>query len=196
MGRETACEARYGDLHGRVVAHLDGQALQLRGAIRATLPLASLQQVRADGDGLHAVTPAGPLRLAMGIRDAAAWRERILAPPSLAKKLGLVADLPVHVLGGHAEPRGVLAAAGARETPAAQASMSFAVVDSPDDLARLAACCAQLPLPLWVLRRKGREAPVKEGELMAALRQRGLAPGKTAAWSDAYSADRYGKARR
>ena len=93
MGRETACEAWHGDLHGRVVAHLDGQALQLRGAIRATLPLASLQQVRADGDGLHAVTPAGPLRLAMGIRDAAAWRERILAPPSLAKKLSGVCAL-------------------------------------------------------------------------------------------------------
>ena len=48
---------------------------------------------------------------------------------------------------------------------------------------------------LWVLRQRGVNAGVKEGDIMAPLRAHGLAPSKAAAWSEFYAADRCGRAR-
>ena len=48
---------------------------------------------------------------------------------------------------------------------------------------------------LWVLRHKGKDAEVKESDIMAILGKHGRAPSKTAAWSAVYTADRYGLAR-
>lgn len=198
MGREKLCNASLGDEHGEVRAMLETNEIVLRDGIAAKLPLSTLRSMRVREDRFEAHTNRGLLSLALGATEAAAWLARINDPPSLPRKLGVERGTPVHVVDDHPEPRGVLSAAGASFVALEQATLVFVVVESETQLAALARLAAMRPASahLWVLRPKGKHAAIKESVIIASLKAQGLAPSKTAAWSDAYAADRYGVARR
>lgn len=195
MGREASCNGQLGQESGGVLAQLESHELRLRGAFKATLSFSDLQFVRVEGEVLRAETPQGDLRLPLGRMEAEKWLERILNPPSLAKKLGLFRGIPVHIVGASAEIAACLADAGADTVKLAEAKLAFIAVLTYQDLEPLDGLVRNLPeaAHIWVLRAKGAHAMVKESEIMAFLRSRRLAPSKTAAWSELYSADRFSR---
>lgn len=198
MGRETHCEAQLGEQRGKVHALLEANEIILRGAIRARLPLATLRELVADADALTAQAPQGPLVLALGAREADTWLQRIRNPPSLASKLGVVAGTAVHVIDDHPEPRAVLQAARAEFVALDEAALVFVVIENEAQLQALRERLAQRApgAAVWVLRLKGAQAAIKEAAIMAAMKALGMGPSKTAAWSEHYTSDRYGQARR
>ena len=197
MGGEALCQAELGLEAGEVLALLESHEVRLRGTIKATLSFGDLRKLRVNGEVLEAQTPQGPLRLHLGAAEARKWLSRIECPPTLAQKLGVLADAPVHLVGSPPGVASVLEGAGARMVALADAQFIFIAIATPDDLRTLDRLVPTLPqgIHLWVLRQKGKTAGVKEGDIMAALRAHGLAPSKTAAWSEFYAADRYGRAR-
>ena len=198
MGRVSVCYGTLGPDKGEVKAMLEGHVIQLRGDFKADLPLEGLSEVRVQDGALVAHTKQGPLSLALGDGEAALWAKKILHPPSLIDKLGVRPETAVHVHRGHPEVKRALDPAGAPMVPLAKAQLAFIVVETEGDLAAFKSLAKARPdgCQVWVLRRKGAAAQVPEREIMAAAKAEGLGPSKTAAWSDIYAADRYGRARR
>jgi hypothetical protein len=99
MGREAKVE--YADANGRaqVKAHLDSAAIELTGGKKLKLPLASVKSATVDGDLLKIAAGATKFTLALGAKEAEAWRKKILNPPSLAEKLGIKPDKTVALIG-------------------------------------------------------------------------------------------------
>jgi len=198
MGRERECEASFGDESGRVVAHIDADNIVLRGDFSAKVPLASLKSLSVNGEQLLGSTERGALTLLLGEKEARAWLLRIKDPPSLSSKLGIEAGSPVHVAEDHPVPIAVLKEAGARLVSPEDAKLIFLVVESQAHLEALGRLAAARPpsAQIWVLRLRGKHASIKEAPIMECMRRHGMAPSKTAAWSDRYAADRYGTARK
>lgn len=176
---------------------LESDVIQLRGDVHANVGVAGLEQLRAEGGSLLAIANGEPLALELGQKEAQLWVRKIQNPPTLADKLGLAAGLPVHVHGQHDEILRVLKSAGVQLVPLADAALVFLMVDTPASLQALQSLAHARPssAQIWILRAKGKGASVREADIMAAAKAVGLSPSKTSAWSDSYSADRYGARR-
>lgn len=193
MGRKVLCHAALGSERGEVTAMLEGTGILIRGEFKADLSTDGMRGLKADGGSLVASTEFGPLMIELGAAEAAKWVEKLLNPPSLAKKLGLAEGTPVYVDGKHAVVLEEVEAAAAKQVPVRDAQLLFLVVESPSGIERLGALARARAAGshLWVLRRKGKAAPVAESQIMQAARNLGLSPTKTAAWSAEWAADRY-----
>lgn len=193
MGRTALCHGELGTEAGEIKAMLESERIQLRGPIRADLPLATLRAVRVDGEMLRARTDAGELMLALGAREAALWLKKIVSPPTLADKLGLSADVAIHVIDDRAEAMAALSSMPGRRVALEEASLVFALFDSREALDAFPAIAQRMrhQAHLWAIRPKGPLSAVKEPELMSVLRGLGFRPNKTAAWSSSHAADRY-----
>jgi hypothetical protein len=193
MGRTALCHATLGKHSGETEAMLESDHILLRGDFRAKLLLPTLRAVRADGGALQADTELGALVLMLGEREAALWQKKILSPPSLAQKLGIAAQTRIHVVDAHPRLMATLAPIAANIGAIETAEIVFVSIDTSDMLRALPALTARMPrdAQLWAIRPKGKAAAFKESELMAALRDLGFRPNKTAAWSAECAADRY-----
>jgi len=194
MGRVAVCHGSLGTAAGEVRAMLESEVIQLRGDIQSNVAFGELKNVRAEGEHFLAVANGKPLALKLGQKESLLWVRKILHPPTLADKLGLAQGLPIHVHGRHAEALRVVEPAGVRLVPLAKARLAFLVVDTPLHLEALKALAEGKPADaqIWIVRRKGKDALVRESSIMAVAKEAGLSPSKTSAWSEAYSADRYG----
>jgi hypothetical protein len=198
MGLEAHCPATLGRHNGACTAYLEAHEIKLSGAISAKLKLTELADLRGVDGCLTGTWRAQPFVLELGAPATARWLQRIRSPKTLAQKIGLKEDgsTGVHVLWPHGEVDAFLAENPSKQTPLIHAGLVFAVVDSAGDFAQLS---TRLPLAghaaLWLLRRKGKQAQVKESEIMSLLAEHGYKPTKTTAWSDVWGADRYQRAK-
>jgi hypothetical protein len=198
MGREARCTATWGAQRGDVTIHLDSAELTARGAFRARAPLASLRDVRAEGDMLRFRSDGTDVALLIG-RDAPRWAAALTKPPpSLAAKLGITAMTRVLVEGKIDD--NALAAAiatGTRARPAARdADVIVARIDDADTLARIVhdrRALIESGIPLWVVYTKGKGAPLGETAVRALLREHGLMDLKVAAVSPALTALKFAR---
>jgi hypothetical protein len=199
VGREARCAASWGARSGEVTALLESTELIVRGAFRARAPLASLREVRADGDTLRFRTGEDDVALVLG-RAAPRWAAALAKPPpSLAAKLGITAGTRVLVEGEIDDD--ALAAAIAAGTPAGadDADLIVARVDEADELARIASehsALLEQGVRLWVVYTKGRGAPLGETAVRAMLRERGLMDLKVASVSAALTALQFARTAR
>lgn len=185
MGREARCSATWGARSGEVTIHLDTVELSARGAFRARAPLATLQNLRVEGDALRFHSGGDDVSLVLG-RAAARWATAIVKPPpTLAAKLGIAAGTRVLALGEIGEDElGRALATGSAD--AGDPQLIVARVDDADDLARIAAANEALlarHVPLWVVYTKGKGAPLGETAVRRMLRDRGLIDLKVASVS-------------
>ena len=197
MGREARCAASWGAQSGEVTVHLDAGDITVRGAFRARAPVASLRDVRADGDTLRFRAGADDVALRVG-SAAPRWAAAIAKqPPSLAAKLGITAETRVLAIGAvdDAALAGALATGIASDTAP---DLIVARVDDAGDLARIAAEHAPLlerRVPLWVVYTKGKGAPLGETAVRALLRERGLIDLKVASVSATLTALQFARRR-
>ena len=195
MGWEAACTARIEGRSVKGVALLETKEILFRGPERLKILLADIKQLKVAGGALTVVHAGGEVVLSLGA-DAAKWRERILHPPSRLQKLGLKPGMKVAVMGALArsELEEIAACVGQRPAaPKGGEQVVFLVAEKKSDLAALARLGKSIDPAgaIWVVRRKGKDAPVTEAESMAAGKAAGLVDTKVVAFSDTHTAERY-----
>lgn len=193
MGLEARCEIRWQGYTWHASVHLDSTALEVRGRPRLVLPLKSIRAIHRAAGEVELATDDGRLTLVLG-QAAPAWARKIQAPPSRLAKLGVVAEQRVSLIGVVDEAfRAELTAAGARLiTARGKADIVFLGAETPADLERLAPLRERIPPDgvIWVVRRKGKAASVKEDEVREAARAAGLVDVKVASFSETHTAEK------
>jgi hypothetical protein len=195
MGYEAACSLTVEGRRFQGTARLESKDLTFRGETRLTIPLADVSTVVARGDDLLIAFGSRSASLAIGA-DAARWAERIANPPSRSKKLGIKPGMRVAMV-GLADGALVreIADAGAVIAPASARGLAaiFYGVHAPKELDRLKTLAARLDPAgvLWLVRAKGKAAPVSEAASMAAGKRAGLVDVKVVSFDDLHTAEKY-----
>ena len=167
-----------------------------RGERRLIIPLAKIKSVAASGGRLQVWFGDGKAELELGAQ-AEKWAARITSPPSRATKLGVKAGMRIALVGMEDEAlvedigsHGALLQTGARSKGL---DMIFFAAQAPKDLTRLAAIAGRLEPSgaIWLIRAKGKGAPISERESMAAGKQAGLVDVKVVSYSETHSAEKY-----
>lgn len=193
MGREAKVEYVQGRERAIVRAHLDSEKLELTGGKKLTVPLAGIKAV-VDGDRLKITAGKTTFALALGAKEAEAWRAKMLNPPSLADKLGFKPGRSVLLIG--AVPAEVAAAAGSAATaakiPKTIAADVAALMLTPGKEEQLVVAAAAALAPasaLWLVYEKGRA--VNGDGVIALARKAGLKDTKVARISQTHAALRF-----
>lgn len=202
MGLETKCTLRLGGGEFDVTAHLDSNALVIRGGAKLAVALNSVKSADVAKAGELRVTHAGgTFSLLLGDRATAEkWALKIRYPKSLIDKLGLKPESRVAVLGVDDDEFRVRAAARLKmpavtklpAKPALGGSLDFIFhsADSDAELARLAELKRHLAPAgaIWVVSLKGKAARVKDVDVMRAARAAGLVDNKVCGFSATHTA--------
>jgi hypothetical protein len=193
VGKEADCSVVTGSKRGAAKAHLDGERLRVRGAIRLDVPLADLRRVLVRDGALVFEVAGETVALELGPKAAVAWERAIAQPKSLLEKLGVKPDQRVCILGlGRAFADDVAAIAHRAPSSALRGNfdMIFCAIESEAELVRIARCKEHLVAngALWAVAPKGKGSPVRENVLRAALLDAGLVDTKVASFSATHTA--------
>ena len=200
MGREAKVEYADGRERVQVGVHLDSAELQITGAKKLTVPLSKVKTATVEGDLLKIAAGATKFSLALGSKEAEAWRKKILNPPSLADKLGFKPDKTVALIG--ATPAEIANAAKAAKSTTVAAKLPAggkkvaadiaALMLTPGKEEQLVGSAAKILPPhaaLWLVYEKGRA--VNGDHVIAMGRAAGLKDTKVARISDRHAALRF-----
>ena len=197
MGAERLCKCTSGKMSSEGRALFETDEILFRGDFRLCIPLREIDDVKVVDDKLCLRWKAGAASLALGAKHAARWAEKIRAPKGRLDKLGVKSGQRVSLV-GESDPdflaelaaRDVAIASGRAPT---QIDHLFFFVATPRDLDRIPSLAKSLRPDgaLWLVRPKGKDAPVGERESMAAGRAAGLVDVKVVAFSPTHSASKY-----
>jgi Protein of unknown function (DUF3052) len=193
MGSEAACTARFKGQASEGKALLETSEILFRGDFRLRIPFEAIVSLHAEAgelaigfDGETAVFELGP--------RTAQWAAKIRNPRGLLDKLGVKVGMSVRVLGVWDADflSQVEARVGAVHDSDADASVDliFYAADRTDDLARLRSLKGGIKAAgaIWVVSPKGKQAQVKDTDIMAAAREAGLVDNKVASFSSTHTA--------
>ena len=131
----------------------------------------------------------------LGGAMAAKWAEAMLKPPpSLAKKLGISADITVQTIGPVDDVALKAALEEAGGVSQTKGDLILARVDTPASLAaalRKAAPQLTAGVPIWFIYRKGREHPLSENLVRTTALAAGIVDTKIASVSAEFTALRF-----
>jgi hypothetical protein len=189
MGAELSCRARVRGVADSGKALLETDELLFRGKQRLAVRFADTRAARVEGEWLI----LGPLQLELGAKQAARWAQTIAAPKSVLEKLGVKPGLSAVLLGAvpadfieQLQQRGVQTT---RRLPARAPQLVFFFVARPAELKKLPKIDDEGAL--WLIREKGKSAPVSEQQSRAAARAAGLVDVKVVSFSASHSAEKY-----
>ena len=196
MGYDSTCTLTTEGRTFAGTARLEEKALTFRGDARLAIPLAIVEGVKVRDGRLHFT--AGGRRIVLDLGPAAEkWAKRITQPPSRVQKLGVKAGMRVGLVGLE-DPALIedIEAQGATLERSARATGLDLVFFGPTaaaDLERLAVLGARIQPAgaIWLVRAKGRGAPIGETQSMAAAKRAGLVDVKVVSYSDTQSAEKY-----
>ena len=193
MGRETVVVCHWQGEVAEAKLHLDSQALQLRGAIRADIPRAAIRDAVLTEGGVLVRTDGPELMLEFGETEAQRWQKAILKkPPTLAEKLGVSAEVPAYVLGDFNDEPLATALSGARVAEPDEAGILLAIImEEPDLQAAADLVLAHPDKHIWMVYRKGKAAVVGDTMVRTHMRGLGFVDSKTSAMSDQLTTTRY-----
>jgi hypothetical protein len=194
MGQEAQCTASFGDRVSAGKALLESDELLFRGDFRLSIPFSAVQAVEARDGQLKVSFPDGVATFELGPR-AEKWLQKIRNPRGLLDKLGVKPDSRVRILGvrdatfrEQLEQRA--ANISVRRDPSTEADLVFLAADSADDLRALDSLrsCIKPNGAIWVVSPKGKQARLKDVEVMAAAKEAGLVDVKVVSFSDTHTA--------
>ncbi|MEW6684352.1 MAG: DUF3052 family protein [Nitrospirota bacterium] len=192
MGSEALCTCRSEGRTSKGTAHLDSTSLVFRGEFRLAIPLKDVAQVEARDGRLTLTFSAGTASLDLG-KAAETWASKIKSPKSLIDKLGVKPGARVCVLG--VQDEAVLDQLRQRtdqvtHKPRPDADIIFYAADSLDALKSLTRLKASLKPDgaIWVVSLKGKQARIKDTDVMAVARDAGLVATKVVGFSDTHTA--------
>jgi hypothetical protein len=196
MGYDSTCSATIDGERFHGTARLEHKDLVFRGTSRLAIPLTQIDDVEASGGRL--IVTFGARRAVFDIGpDAEKWANRIAHPPSRADKLGIKPGLRVAMIDiddrGFAEELRLRQVTIETSGRASGLDLVFFGVRRADDLERLRALASRIAPDgaIWIVRAKGKAAPVTEAASMAAGKRAGLVDVKVASFSDTHSAEKY-----
>jgi hypothetical protein len=196
MGYDATCTLTTEGRTFAGTARLEEQALTFRGDARLAIPLAIIGEVQARDGRLHLNAGGRIVVLELGAA-AEKWAKRITSPPSRIEKLGVKSGMRVGLVGlddaalvGDIESRG---ARLERRPRATGLDLVFFAATTVADLDRLGALAARIQPAgaIWLVRAKGRGAPIAEAVSMAAAKRVGLVDVKVVSYSATHSAEKY-----
>ena len=197
MGYDSACTLTIDGRAFRGTAALEDKELLFRGDVRLLIPLNGIEEARADGGRLVIVFGGRSAALEIGAGMAEKWAKRITSSPSRLDKLGVKPGMRIALVGMDDDTliedigaKGALLETSARSKGL---DMIFFAAHAPRDLSRLEAIAGRLEPAgaIWLIRAKGRGAPISERESMAAGKKAGLVDVKVVSYSDTHSAEKY-----
>ena len=197
MGYDSACTLTIDGRAFRSTAVLEQKELLFRGDLRLMIPLSGIDEARADAGLLVIVFGGRSAALEIGAGMAEKWAKRITSPPSRMDKLGVKPGMRIALVGMDDDALiEDIGAKGARLETSARSKgldMIFFAAHAPRDLSRLEAIAGRLQPAgaIWLIRAKGRGAPISERESMAAGKKAGLVDVKVVSYSDTHSAEKY-----
>jgi hypothetical protein len=196
MGYDSSCTLTAEGRTFAGTARLEEKVLTFRGEARLAIPLAIIAGVNVREGRLHFTAGGRPMVLDLGAA-AGKWAKRITQPPSRIEKLGVKAGMRVALVGlddpaliADIEAHGATLERNARATGL---DIVFFGANATADLERLGALGARIQPAgaIWLVRAKGRRAPIAESESMAAAKRAGLVDVKVVSYSDTQTAEKY-----
>ena len=193
MGQELRCTGRLNKEAGEGRAYLGTDRVTFRGAFRLDLPFADISKIEAKDGALMLAFAGGKAVFDLG-KAAAKWADKIRNPKSLLDKLGVTPETRVCVV--RVEDQAFLADLKARvgafrsARPTKEEDAIFLAADTEAELDRLEALKAHLvdAGAIWVVSRKGKEAPLKDVQVMARGKEAGLVDTKVVSFSPTHTA--------
>ncbi|HZP06829.1 MAG TPA: hypothetical protein VFB43_18155 [Terracidiphilus sp.] len=199
MGREARCLCERNGVAAPAQAILESRELLIRGGTKGRIPFAEMTQVKAKGDRLSFKFKNEPWSLTLSSEVAAKWAAIILAPPpSLAKKMGITAEVIVEVVGEVDDDALQDALSQVKSITKRNGELIIARVDTPEELTRALKSKAEAlanSVPMWVVYRKGRGHALSESDVRSMCLVAGLVDSKVTAVSAALTALRFVKRR-
>jgi hypothetical protein len=191
MGKEAEVEARFGDVVESGRLQWEAPSLIFRGVTRRAWDASGLVGVTSDDGDLVLADGA---RFTLGAPQAARWAEAIANPPSRLDKLGVKPGQRIAVIQLN-DPAFAHELAG-RATPVPDRTdldLIFTAADRRADLDRLEALIPMLGAKgaIWVVSRKGKDAGLRDVEVIRAARLFGLVDSKVCGFSDTHTALRF-----
>jgi hypothetical protein len=193
MGQEALCTVRFGDKVSSGRALLESHELLFRGDFRLAIPFDGMQSIKARDGTLTVRFSDGVASFDLGAR-AERWAEKIRRLGGLMDKLGVKPCSKVAVLGVNdssfcheLSQRGAQASvSGATE----ESDLIFYAADRQEDLQALPRLRENIKSngAIWVISPKGRQAPLKGVEVIAAAKSAGLVDVKVASFSETHTA--------
>jgi len=196
MGKEQTCTVIIDGVRAEGRALLETDEILFRGQPRLKLPLADIRRVRVDGGSLVVQHKGGEATFALGAKQAAAWAQRITAPPGLIDKLGIKPETTVVAL--QIADKGLLGEVTARAGTVRRTRRGKAAdvvllgVEAPKDLKALEGLETVIAPAgaVWIVYPKGRK-DIREADVMAAARAVGWKDNKTCRVSESHTALRF-----
>jgi hypothetical protein len=195
MGAEAACTLHYDGQATEGKALLESEEILFRpsrrGGPRLSVAHKAIRKASARAGVLRLEWDAGTAELHLG-DVAEKWLAKLQNPRGRLDKLGVKAGERVVLVGAFDDGFAAeLEARGARlGGPGARAL--FYAVDKPAALGKLAELKKRIDKDgaIWVVRRKGAEAPVREAEVRDAAKAAGLVDVKVVAFSETHTAEK------
>jgi hypothetical protein len=199
MGREATCICERAGTAVQANALLESRELLVRTGLSRRIPFSEMKHVAAMGDRLTFEFKNESWSLILGSDTAEKWAAIILAPPpSLAKRMGITAEITVEVIGEVDDNALQDALARAKANVKRNGELILARVDTPEALTRVLKNKADAlanRTPMWVVYRKGRGQALGESDVRALCLAAGLVDSKVTAVSPVLTALRFVKRR-
>ena len=193
MGQETQCAVRFGKRVSEGQAQLETDALIFRGDFRLSIPLKDVQSVEARKGQLKVTFSEGAATFDLGPL-AEKWALKIRYPKSALDKLGVKPDSKVAVLGVKDDT--FLKQLHDRTADVSEGRLRkdldllFFSADSHSELSKLGRLKGYLKRngAIWVVSLKGKQARIKDVDVIAAAVAAGLVDTKVVSFSETHTA--------
>lgn len=193
MGMEARCTCRFEKKASEGKAHLDSTALTFRGDFKLSIPLKEVKTVEAANGRLKVIFSGGIATFDLG-PQAEKWALKIQSPKSLIDKLGVKPDSKVTLLG--IRDPDFLSRLKERtkeiseDDPQRDSDIIFYAADSLEALSELKRLKGYLKRDgaIWVVSLKGKQARIKDTDVMAVAKGAALVDNKVVGFSETHTA--------
>jgi hypothetical protein len=193
MGSEIICSMKFGGKVFNGKALLETNELIFRGEHRLTIPFHRMKSVEANDGELTVVFHGGTASFVIEGK-AGKWEEKILHPKSVLDKLGVRQDSRVSV-SGVADNAFLNQLREKSNTVSVkemlkESDIIFYAADSKKELLKLSAFKQFLKAngALWIVSLKGKQAKIKDTDVMAAGKKAGFVDTKVVGFSETHTA--------
>jgi hypothetical protein len=193
MGSEINCSMKFGGKVFKGKALLETDELIFRGEHRLTIPFKKMKSVEANDGELRVFFEDGIASFVLD-KKAEQWEEKILHPKSVLDKLGVKEDSRVSVdgvtdenfLGQLKDKITDVSVNGLQK----ESDLIFYAADSKKELLKLKGLKKFLKSSgaLWIVSLKGKQATIKDTEVMAAGKKAGFVDTKVVGFSPTHTA--------
>jgi len=193
MGQIIQTKAQFGNNNSQGEVHLETDSILFRGDFRLKIKFKDITSVKAIDGKLEISFPEGNAMFHLG-EKAENWADKIKNPKSVIDKLGVKSSSRVAILG--VQDKKFLNDLSKRTKLIIQGvilkdlDFIFYSAENLKDLKKVSSLkkCLKKDGAIWVVSRKGKDANIKEIDVMGTSKKAGLVDIKVVSFSDTHTA--------